>query len=91
MLSKTGSLRLTDQACHWRGAPDEMASFTDDEPATAGRLIGESIRRHLDHLDQDVHPPNFPRLLALCEAARLSCRTGQAESPSRMLAMLSHV
>ncbi|MCZ6835933.1 MAG: hypothetical protein O7G85_09180 [Planctomycetota bacterium] len=91
MLSETGSLRLTDRECHWRGAPDEMASFTDPEPITAGRLVGESIRRRLDNLDHDVHPPNFPRLLALCEAARLSCRTGQAESPSRMLAMLSHV
>ena len=54
-------------------------------------LVGEQIVRLLEGIDHDDVPPNFARLLALCEAARLSCRTGQAESPSRMLAMLSHV
>lgn len=89
MLTGEGCLHITDRDCRWSAEPEDTVH--SDEAVSAGRLLGESIRRVLDELDRDDPPPNCTRLLALCEAARLSCRTGQAESPSRMLAMMSHV
>ena len=47
------------------------------------------IKRLLGRLDATTEPPpDATRLLALCEAARLSCRTRQVETPQRMLEML---
>jgi len=94
LLSVDGCLRLTDVECEWTAANETesgAARTAAAPPATTGRLVGEAMKRVLDDRDRDDPPPNVPRLLALCEAARLSCRTGQSESPSRMLAMLSHV
>lgn len=94
LLGADGCLRITDRACEFSGVideADESAREGDPEPISAGALIGEQIVRLLDELDREDPPPNHRRLLALCEAARLSCRTGQTESPSHMLAMLSHV
>jgi len=39
-------------------------------------------------LDEDDTPHDMAFILALCEAARLSCRTGQGESPANILTML---
>jgi hypothetical protein len=36
---------------------------------------------------QPVHTADAPRILALCEAARLSCLTGNSEQPSKVLGM----
>ena len=37
--------------------------------------------------DQPTQSADAPRILALCEAARLSCITGNSEQPSRVLGM----
>ena len=90
MLTDDGSLHLTDSGCGWSGDDGEIHEYAPT-PVSAGVLVGRQIKRLRENLKHPDPPPNYPRLLALCEAARLSCRTGQSESPSRMLAMLSHV
>lgn len=58
---------------------------------TPGVLIGQEIRRLLDRRDNpaELAHPDLPEVLALCEAARLSCRTAQAETPAKLLQMMS--
>ena len=90
MLTDDGSLHLTDSGCGWSGDDGEIHEHAPT-PVSAGVLVGRQIKRLRENLKHPDPPPNYPRLLALCEAARLSCRTGQSESPSRMLAMLSPV
>ena len=90
MLTDDGNLNLTDSGCGWSGDDGEVHEFTHT-PVSSGVLVGRQILRLRENLKHTVPPPNYPRLLALCEAARLSCLTGQAESPARMLTMLSHV
>lgn len=43
----------------------------------------------LEGLDTTDAPPDNARLLALCESARLSCRTGQGETPGKVMEMMS--
>lgn len=94
LLGDDGCLRITDRTCELlseTGESEASPNIVEAKAPSAGMLIGEQIVRLLDELDREDPPPNHHRLLALCEAARLSCRTGQTESPSRMLSMLSHV
>jgi hypothetical protein len=94
MLSTDGCVRVTDVECDLPGEPPPRTrgrrSASLAAP-TAGALIGAHLRRLLDDLDLDDPQPDHAQLLALCEAARLSARTGQAESPSRLREMLSRV
>lgn len=89
LLGDGGCLRISDTNCEWIG-PDgaTVDEYRDDAPATCGALVGRQLLRALDRLDTADPPLNMPRLLALCEATRLSCRTGQAEAPRKMLQML---
>ena len=86
-----GRLRIGDLDHEWMGADGEtIEPATPKDAATAGARIGEQMIRVLEDLDAGSDPPpDTARLLALCEAARLSCRTGQGETPQKLLEMLS--
>jgi hypothetical protein len=92
LLSRAGRLTITDAGSAFISADGRrIESHPDDDPLSPGALIGMQIMRLLEHRDASATalPPDTTRLLALCEAARLSCRTGQGETPARLLEMLS--
>lgn len=85
LVGRTGALRFDDHAVEW---PDADPSAPDAPPAD---LIARQIRRVLDRLDESAPSPATDRLLAWCEAARLSSRTGSNEAPGSVMEMLSRV
>jgi predicted dehydrogenase len=58
-----------------------------DPHLDAAAAIGDQIRRVLDARTPPMPPVDAPSVLAMCEAAVLSARTGQPESPSTILRM----
>ncbi|MBC8201959.1 MAG: hypothetical protein H8E86_07915 [Planctomycetes bacterium] len=60
---------------------EDHSIIMNDGDATPAQLIAQSM--------YSTHPTtaDAPRVLALCEAARLSCLTGTCEQPSRVLEM----
>ncbi|MHC5023090.1 MAG: Gfo/Idh/MocA family oxidoreductase [Planctomycetota bacterium] len=90
ILASGGRLSFTDDDLDWVSADGATVDrHVADERLGAGHLVGLQIDRVLAERDTPEAPPDTARLLALCEAARLSCRTGEEESPVRMLEMLS--
>ncbi len=91
IVGPAGRLRIDDVGHEWIGADGEtVEARPPTEPVTAGALIGEQMIRVLESRDPcGDRPPDTARLLAWCEAARLSCRTGQGETPQKLLEMLS--
>ena len=79
---RCATLLLSDQSS-WKR---EMQMIGDDHSITFGdgdtspaQLIADGIH------SSEATMADAPRVLALCEAARLSCLTGSAEQPSRVL------
>lgn len=92
VLGDDGCLRISDDGFEWIAQDGQVLESHDAaQPSSPGSLIAEYMLRALDRLDVTDAPPDAARLLAICEAARLSCRTGEGESPRKMLKMLSHV
>ena len=54
----------------------------DDGDVSLASLIAAGFSEQ-----QTEHTADAPRILALCEAARLSCLTGNSEQPSKVLGM----
>lgn len=69
------------------GEPWETGGGDAVERPSAGALTGMDILRRVGDLDPGAPPSNVPAVLAQCEAARLSCRTGQGETPQKLLSM----
>lgn len=89
-LGPHGRLDITDDGFTWT---DPHGSTVDrggsSHALTPGELIGLHIARVVRNLDAaEGPPPDAARLLALCDAARLSCRTGGSETPQRLLEMM---
>lgn len=57
------------------------------EADTGVRVLSDQIQRALDPRRPAQPPLDLPQILAMCEAALLSARTGQNESPATMLRM----
>ena len=81
---RCATLLLSDQS-NWKR---EMQMIGDEHSITFGdgdtppaQLIADGIH------SSETTMADAPRVLALCEAARLSCLTGSAEQPSRVLEM----
>ena len=92
VLGDNGCLRISDDGFEWIAADGrQLESHQSAQPATLATLITDYMLRLLGRLDTNDAPPDAPKLLAICEAARLSCRTGEGESPRKLLKMLSHV
>lgn len=90
LLAEGGCVRISDGGFVWHG-PDgrEIDTHRTPLPCPPGDLIGQQIARALDELDAAEAPPDLSAMLALCEATRLSCLTGQNEAPARLLEMMS--
>lgn len=90
ILGDNGCLRISDAGFDWIARDGQIVEAQHEpEQLRAGQIIGEQIRRTLDSLDTTEAPPENARLLALCESARLSCRTGQGETPRKVMEMMS--
>jgi hypothetical protein len=90
LLAEGGCVRISDDGFVWHG-PDgvEIDSHRTPLIRLPGDLIGHQIVRVLDDVDTGEAPLDYPAMLALCEATRLSCLTGQNEAPARLLEMMS--
>ena len=90
VLGEAGCLRIDDQGFEWVAPNGEIIdSHRDKKRATPGELIAVQAMRLLENVQATELPPDNAKLLAVCEATRLSCRTGQGEAPHKMLEMLS--
>ncbi|MBT4530141.1 MAG: hypothetical protein HOC27_02965 [Phycisphaerae bacterium] len=82
--NRVATLLLSDQSTWKRElqiiSEDHSLTFGDAEVTTA-QLIADGIH------STETTSADAPRVLALCEAARLSCLTGASEQPSRVLEM----
>ena len=89
-MAEGGCLRLDDAGFEWTSQDgDILDSHREKKTLNPGQLIAIQTMRLLDKQSTSEPPPDNAKLLAVCEAARLSCRTGQGEAPRRMLEMLS--
>ena len=82
---RCATLLLSDQATWKREVLVVGANHTvtvDDGDASLASIIAAGFAD-----DQAAQNADAPRILALCEAARLSCLTGNSEQPSRVLGM----
>jgi len=81
---RCATLLLSDQSSWKREmqmiGQDHSITFGDGD-ATPAQLIADGIH------SSEATIADAPRVLALCEAARLSCLTGSGEQPSRVLEM----
>jgi hypothetical protein len=89
MHGDAGVLRVVDGGLEWlddAGAPSERTD-ADAPPPTGAEAIGDALREAVEGRPASVRPFDFLRTLAMAEAAVLSARTGQAESPATLLRM----
>ncbi|MCH8825074.1 MAG: hypothetical protein IH984_16390 [Planctomycetes bacterium] len=90
IMAEGGCLRLDDAGFEWTSQDgDILDSHREKKALSPGQLIAIATTRLIDKHNTAEAPPDNAKLLAVCEAARLSCRTGQGEAPRRMLEMLS--
>jgi hypothetical protein len=85
LVGSKGTLRFDDHAVEWPEADP------GDVDATPADLIARQVRRMLARLDGSEPAPATDRLLAWCQAARLSIRTGANEAPESVMEMLNRV
>lgn len=96
MVSASGRLRVYDDGFEWIGHDgakrDELRLRKRDElhahpPAHAVSTLADQLARLLDPAMPDIGPVNLKAVLSTSQAALLSVRTGQAESPSTISRM----
>lgn len=82
---RCATLFLSDQSSWKREVlvlSDNHSVTVDDGDVSLASLIAAGFSE-----EQTQHTADAPRILALCEAARLSCLTGNSEQPSKVLGM----
>jgi len=95
ILGDGGSVRLTDSAFEWwdhDGKLVDSARFdltadgqkTESDPASFVTLIADQIKRQLDPHLPDLEQRDTNRIIAVCEAVRLSLTTGTSETPRKL-------
>lgn len=87
LLGPRGSLRFDDARYAWDGDDVAETGGPDERPSLA-TLIADEIDRGPGPMDALV--PDTADVLALCESARLSARTGDGETPRRVRQRLQH-
>ncbi len=89
VVGRGGCLRIDDGGFEWI-APDgrTVDAHRQQRMPSPGELVARQVRRLLEDRTGIDPPPDTSRLLALCEAARLSARTGGAEIPEKVIEML---
>jgi len=84
-----GVLRVVDRGLEWldeRGGTTDRTG-ADAEESSAACALAQALREAMDEHAKRDRPFDFLRTLAMAEAAVLSARTGQAESPATVLRM----
>ena len=91
VLGDGGCLRISDAGFEWVGREGAILDRHDEAMTmTPGMLIADQITRLLDDREHAQAPPHdHVNVLTLCEAARLSCLTGQDEAPGKLMELLS--
>jgi hypothetical protein len=87
LLGPRGTLWFDDARYTWNGDGVAETGGPDERPSLA-ELIADEIAR--GHGALDAPGPDTADLLALCEAARLSARTGDGEAPRSVRQRLQH-
>jgi hypothetical protein len=89
VLGEGGRLSIDDAGFEWV-SPDGQTIDSHREKGGVGHsdLVAIHARRLLEGADAADPPPDGARLLAVCEAARLSARTGADEAPRKVLEMM---
>jgi len=91
LLGEQGCIRVDENAFEWMDASgaliDSFQSEPDVDTPPAARVIGDALADLLDPRAEPAAPLDTRRALAMAEAALLSARTGQPESPATMLKM----
>lgn len=88
IIGRGGTLRFSDAGFDWYGSSgDHLESQVVETAPDAASLTAAAI--HAGVRDPASRPTaDVKRTVALCEAIRLSCRTGQGEPPQRILELL---
>lgn len=98
VLGEGGSIRFTESGFEYLSVDGTLVDESParpkpgsrkkaPEPATAASAIAEQISRGVDPHTPPPEPYDLAAVLAMCEAAVLSARTGQPESPETILRM----
>jgi hypothetical protein len=82
LLGPGGVFRIGDTGYVW-DAPDGPETGGTSAPATAAAVFADQLVRCAGGMADDPGP-DVASIFALCEAARLSCRTGDGETPERV-------
>lgn len=89
VLGEGGCLRIHDDGFDWGDADGhKVDSHLSRQSLEYVDLVADQLLRLVERRDLSDLPIDSPRLLALCEAARVSCRTGQSETPRKMLELI---
>ncbi|MHC5007602.1 MAG: hypothetical protein ACYTGF_09630 [Planctomycetota bacterium] len=84
-----GRLSIDDESFEWVSPEGRVIdSHREEGRLEPGDLVAIHARRLLEGADAADLPPDGARLLAVCEAARLSARTGADEAPRKVLEMM---
>lgn len=91
LVGEGGCLHVDDGGFEWI-SPDgrTVDSHHEPGPLAPGELVAIQARRLLEGADEIEAESDDARLLALCEAARLSARTGETEVPARVFEILKN-
>ncbi len=91
LLGPAGRLRIDDDGFEWIGPDgarlDEMRLERSETPP-AVRAIAEGLSRLLDPSAPEPPPLDYATVLSMGQAALLSARTGEAESPGTIRRMV---
>lgn len=96
VLGEKGCLRVNDAELELTGINGELldrsAIAPPFDPASGGpdraaAIISDQLKRALDVRAPQPTPMDRAKVLAMCEAAILSARTGEAEYPQTILQM----
>jgi hypothetical protein len=97
LLSENGRLRFFDDGFEWIGPDghkrDELRlsqrTRGSEAPDHAVAVVADAVSRLMDPAKPDAGPVNIGSILALSQAALLSARTGQSESPATITGMMA--
>lgn len=95
LVGDSGRLRIVDDGFEWIGSDGTTldqskprARRGKDAPSLAAIALADSLNRLLDPAIPDPGPTNHAAILAISQAALLSARTGQGESPATIRRMV---
>lgn len=93
VLGPGGCLRIDEGQFEWIGLDGAtIDSHTETEaPLSVGGIIAAQLRRIVERRDSTEPPADHAKLMAACEAARVSSRTGEWESPRSVMRMFSRL